>query len=63
MKPYVIRVIKNDGVLEDSIEHLVGEHFRVSDTYQYEDQGSLSIEVNDTIVPLFAEEYEVVEWV
>jgi hypothetical protein len=63
MKPYVIRVVKNNGVLKDSIEHLVGEHFKVSDTYQYEDQGILSIEVNDTIVPLFSEEYEVLEWV
>jgi hypothetical protein len=63
MKPYVIRVVKSNGVQEDSIEHLVGEMYKVSDTYQYEDEGNISIECNDQIIPLFAEEYEVVEWV
>lgn len=62
MKPYVIRVIKNNGVHEDSIEHLVGEMYKVSDTYQYEDEGNIGIQVNNNIVPIFAEEYEVVEW-
>ena len=62
MKPYVIRVVKNNGVQEDSVEHLIGEMYKVSDTYQYEDEGSLSIQVKDHIVPLFSNEYEVVEW-
>jgi hypothetical protein len=62
MKPYVIRVIKNDGVLEDSIEHLVGEHFKVYDGYKFEEEGNVGIWYNNTVIPLFSEEYEVIEW-
>ncbi|MED1863274.1 hypothetical protein P4V41_07380 [Fictibacillus nanhaiensis] len=62
MKPLFIRVTNNSGVLEDSIEHMIGEVYKVFDTYQYEDEGNLGIEVNDNVVPIFADEYEVVEW-